>query len=93
MKVFACKRQGSYSGGLILVAATTKEEAFNVFAHDERAHWMVDFYNAEGDWVDKDDKDAIISSEYYPLGKWFEIECLSAQVSEPQVIEEAGYGE
>ena len=93
MKVFACKRQGSYSGGLILVAAPTKEEAFNVFAHDERAHWMVDFHNAEGEWVDKDDEGAIISSEYYPLEKWFEIECLTAQVSEPQIIVENGHSE
>ena len=93
MKVFACKRQGDYSGGLILVAAPTKEEAFNVFARDERAHWMVDFHNAEGEWVDKEDEGAIISSEYYPLEKWYEVECLTAQVSEPQVIEEAGYTE
>ena len=42
MKVFACKRQGSYSGGLILVAAPTKEEAFNVFVHDKRFDWMID---------------------------------------------------
>lgn len=28
MKLFGCKRDGGYSGGLILVAANTKEEAF-----------------------------------------------------------------
>ena len=30
MKVFCCKNQCSYGGGLILVAANTKEEAFFV---------------------------------------------------------------
>ena len=28
MKVFGCKNQYSYGGGLILVAANTKEEAY-----------------------------------------------------------------
>ena len=93
MKVFACKRQGSYNGGLILVAATTKEEAFNVFAHDKRFEWMIQSWGADGSWADIDDEGATISSDDYPLEEWFEIECLSAQVSEPQVIEEAGYGE
>lgn len=93
MKVFACKRQGSYSGGLILVAAPTKEEAFSAFAHDKRAHWMVDFYDAEGNWADKNDENAIIRSEIYPLEKWYEVECLTAQVSEPQIIIENGHSE
>lgn len=93
MKVFACKRQMSYSGGLILVAAPTKEEAFDLFIHDERFDWMIDTHSADGEWRDKDDKDAIISTDYYPLEEWFEIECLSAQVSEPQIIEENGYSE
>lgn len=32
MKVFACRNQETYGGGLILVAANTKEEAFNTAA-------------------------------------------------------------
>lgn len=93
MKVFACKRQGSFSGGLILVAAPTKEEAFNVFVHDKRFEWMVQSWGADGSWADVDDKDAIIRSDLYPLWKWFEIESLTAQVSEPQVIVEDGHSE
>ena len=93
MKVFACKRQGSYSGGLILVAAPTKEEAFSVFAHDREFDWMIQSYDAEGGYADVDDEGAIMSSDYYPLEDWVEIECLSAQVSEPQVIVEGGYTE
>ncbi|SEA81062.1 hypothetical protein SAMN04487851_114117 [Prevotella sp. tc2-28] len=93
MKVFACKRQGSYSGGLILVAASTKEEAFYVFAHDKRFDWMIDSRTPEGSWVDVDAKNAIVTSDYYPLEKWHEVECLTAQVSEPQVIIEDGHSE
>lgn len=93
MKVFACKRQGSYSGGLILVAANNKEEAFSVFAHNRKFDWMIQSYDAEGGYADVDDERAIISSDYYPLEKWYEVECLTAQVSEPQIIEENGYSE
>ncbi len=93
MKVFACKRQGSYSGGLILVASSTKEEAFNVFVHDKRFECMVQCWGVDGSWADIDDEGAVISSDDYPLEKWFEIECLTAQVSEPQIIEEDGYSE
>ena len=31
IKVFMCKRDGGYSGGLAIVAANTKDEAFEVF--------------------------------------------------------------
>lgn len=93
MKVFACQRQGSYSGGLIIVAANTKEEAFNLFVHDSALNWMVDACNADGEWRDVDDEDAIISSYYYPLEKWYEIECLTANVTKPQIIAQGGYTE
>ena len=42
MKVFMCKRDGGYSGGLAVVAANTKDEAFEVFH--------------SGQWKDMEDK-------------------------------------
>jgi len=30
MKVFGCEMQGGYAGGIVLVAANTKEQAFEV---------------------------------------------------------------
>lgn len=93
MKVFACQRQGSYSGGLIIVAANTKEEAFNLFAHDSRFNWMIDCCDEEGCWADVDDEGAIIRSDYYPLEMWYEIECLTANVVEPQIIAQGGHTE
>ena len=41
MKVFMCRRQDGYSGGLIVVAANSKEEAFKTFCEDPRYYWMV----------------------------------------------------
>ena len=41
MKVFGCKRSGGYSGGLIIVAANSLNEAFETFAKDDRYEWMI----------------------------------------------------
>lgn len=82
MKVFCCKNQYSYGGGLILVAANTKEEAFSIASLDEDTNWL--FYKMEsGELV----------SDCYPKNKWFEVEHLSADLSEPQVIIEDHYSE
>ena len=40
MKVFINVRRGSYSGGMILVAANTKEEAIKAFREDKDYDWM-----------------------------------------------------
>jgi len=82
MKVFCCKNQCSYGGGLILVAANTKEEAFSVASIDEDTKWL--FYHMEsGELV----------SDTYPIDEWFEVEHLSTDLSEPQVIIEDHYTE
>ena len=82
MKVFCCKNQCSYGGGLILVAANTKEEAFSVASVDEDTNWL--FYKMEsGELV----------SDTYPKNEWFEVEHLSTDLSEPQVIVEDHYSE
>lgn len=43
MKVFMCKRSGSYGGGLAVVAANNKEEAFRVFHENEDYEHLVDY--------------------------------------------------
>lgn len=40
MKVFVNKRMGNYSGGMIIVAANTAEEADKVFRNDDFATWV-----------------------------------------------------
>lgn len=82
MKVFCCKNQCSYGGGLILVAANTIEEAFSVASIGEDTNWL--FYEKEsGELV----------SDTYPINEWFEVEHLSTDLSKPQVIIEDHYTE
>lgn len=47
MKVFVNKRNGSYSGGMILVAANSAEEADKVFRNDESLSWELEEYKPE----------------------------------------------
>lgn len=69
MKVFASKRSGNYSGGLIVVAANNKFEAAGVLALS---------------------KQPLLSEEYVD---WYELPNLTADVDEPQIIDEGGYTE
>ena len=81
MKVFINVRCGSYSGGMILVAANTKEEAIKSFREDKDYDWM---------WYEIDDK---IDDMYYGENGWMESTVLTANVDTPQVIAENGYSE
>ena len=81
MKVFINVRCGSYSGGMILVAANTKEEAIKAFREDKDYDWM---------WYEIDDK---IDDMYYGENGWMESTALTANVDTPQVIAENGYSE
>lgn len=78
MKVFMCKRYGGYSGGLAVVAANTRDEAFEVFHHNEENKYMM---STKGD------------SYYYPRSDWFEVPILTADTIVPTIIEEGGYTE
>ena len=92
MKVFMCRREGGrYSGGLVVVAANSKEEAFRVFATDKDYGWMVGKFD-----LDKDDWSDDITkwwSYIYPLENWFECKVLSANVDKPCIMIENGYTE
>jgi len=77
MKVFACKNQWSYDGGMILVAANTKEEAFHTASIDRDVNHC--FYETKYN-------SGILTSDIYPLDEWFEVKHLSTDLVEPQVI-------
>lgn len=94
MKVFMCQRQGGYSGGLAVVAANSKEEAFKTFFEDEDYDWMVN------KWTHTDEHTEVYTddstkwrSDYYPIEKWFECKVLTANVDKPCVIMEDGHTE
>lgn len=91
MKVFMCKRTGGYSGGLAVVAANSREEAFKTFFEDEHNDWMVDKYDVDtGEFTDDCTK---WRSHYYQMELWFECKVLTANVDKPCVIMEDGYTE
>lgn len=54
MKVFYCKNQCSYSGGLILVAANTKEEAYLTAANDDKTSYLFDWADDDYMWCEPD---------------------------------------
>lgn len=85
MKVFANYRLGGYSGGMILVAANSAEEAHKVFHEDERFDYM---------WCDWSWEDSrYVEDFYYQLDDWKEMPMLQANVDVPQVLAEGGYTE
>lgn len=82
MKVFMCKRNHdiNYNGGLIVVAANTKEEAFSVVASSDEYSYFTDVIPFYG-------------TALYALEDFFEVPYLSANVDKPCIIEEDGYTE
>ena len=81
MKVFGCYRQGGYSGGMILVAADTVMDAYNLYMNDDNYDWMHGEIDGESMY------------NYYPFEKWQEFDKLTANCDEAQVICEDGYTE
>lgn len=79
MKVFMCERQGGYGGGLAIVAANSKEEAFYIYHNAPSHNWEYDEYIDDG--------------YYYKRVNWFECKHLTANVDKPCVIKESGYTE
>lgn len=91
MKVFMCKRDGGYGGGLAVVAANTKEEAFEVFHSSKCYEYMVDNSDIEtGEYTEDLSR---CNSLYYRREDWFEVPILTADTIVPKVIEEGGYTE
>lgn len=91
MKVFMCKRHGGYSGGLAVVAANSKEEAFKTFFEDKNYDWMVDKHDSNT-YVLTDDYTKW-HAYHYQMELWFECKELTANVDKPCVIMEDGYTE
>lgn len=92
MKVFYCKCAYDYGGGMILVAAHSKEEAFLLAATDKKKGYLFDWHNDEG-WIEPDGNINHVSSDEYPFDKWKEAQHLSTDLTEPQVILEDHYCE
>ena len=91
MKVFACKRVGGYSGGLVIVAANSAEKAFEVFHTNKKYNWMLDHLDQDSfEYISDINR---CDSYYYKRKDWFELPMLTANVEQPQIIVEDGYTE
>ena len=90
MKVFSCKNQEPYGGGLILVTANTIEEAFLTAAMDKNYH-MFDWVDNNGNWCKPDGNIDHCISHTYPFKSWFEVEHLSTDLTKAKVIIENHY--
>lgn len=89
MKVFINKRNGGYLGGLAIVAANSAEEAHKIFCFN---HPFSNFFDAEDNCCSKENA---VSWECfdYEADRWKEVPYLTADVTEPCLIEEDGYTE
>lgn len=70
MKVWVNYREAGFSGGMILVAANSEEEAHEVFHADERYKWMWDDINWENPPFEED--------MYYQPENWKQMPMLDA---------------
>lgn len=93
MKIFGCKNQNNYGGGLVLVAANTKEEAYLTAAIDDNLSYLFEWADDDYMWCEPDGNINHCTSNTYPLGKWEEIGHLSTDLIEPKVIIEDHYSE
>lgn len=91
MKVFYCPMSGGYSGGGIMVAAETKEQAFLTAARDKKTSYAFSWWVGYWEYIDDDGNIEHLHSDDYPLEEWREMEHLQTDLTEPQVILENGY--
>ena len=82
MKVFGCTREGNYTGGIILVAANSIEEALEAYRNDSDYDYQ--WYEYEEDKIDY---------LYYEPKRWKEYPQLEYKGDKPCVILEEGYSE
>ena len=85
MKVWINYREGYYSGGILLVAANTAEEAHKAFHDDPKLKWAWDI----DDWTNP----PCVEDSYYQPDGWKELPNVVANVNKPQVLAEGGYSE
>ena len=93
MKVFGCKCDMDYGGGLVLVAANNVEEAYLTAAMDEKISYMFDWADDDYMWIEPDGDINHCRSSVYPFKKWIEVEHISTDLTKPQVIFEDCYYE
>lgn len=91
MKVWINKRTREYSGGMIIVAANTAEEAQQILLQSNPSDtWMVD---KDGYVCFEKEECVIIENDHYELMNWQELPHVHADFEVPTFIAEDGYSE
>lgn len=90
MKVFGCKSQYYCSDGIILVAANTLHEAYNLATKDYRLEMYFDPVDKDGNYAPRDKAYEFLSN-YFPKSSWKWYNMLEADVDVPQIIDYAFY--
>lgn len=89
LKLFAAKRYIGYSGGLIVVAANSIDEAYQTY---------IDWVEATGnpnclyERYEFSDGDVDVYNKY-PRENWYEISGVTVVCEKPRVLDEGGYTE
>lgn len=92
MKVFMNKRQGSYSGGLALVAANSAKEAHEILCKSQPDFTYGE--TLEGHWAEPFTKGCFKVKHWnYEEGNWQEVPNLWYAGVKPCIIAEEGYNE
>ena len=94
MKVFMNKRQGDYTGGLLLVAANSAQEAHELCVNSEKMediYWEWFYGEIYDDVVHEQYKERVYNS--YKWDGWEEIPNLWYAGVKPCIIAEEGHSE
>ena len=82
LNIYACKCDYELGGGVILVAAYSKLEAFRLASRHPQTRWLFEV----------DERGELISN-FYPFNKWHWLSHLSTELKEPTLIIENHYRE
>ena len=80
LSVYARKCNYEMGGGVIVVAAYTKKEAFELAIRHPQTRWL----------FEKDESGNFVS-EFYPWSKWYWLTTLYTTLNEPTLIIENHY--
>lgn len=84
-RLFTCKRAYSESGGLIVVTARDADEAFRTFEEWDFANGM-----ELRSGIDHRTGKVCVKYNHYPQERWYAIEGITTDATEPRVLAENG---
>lgn len=90
MKIFYNLRTGQYSGGMIVVAANSPEEAHHTMMLDDNIAWSSDPLDEDSNVIEDRDK---WTHWYYKKENWLLMNGATYNGPEPKILAESGYSE